>query len=198
MELISSSEPIIGVSVSEPLSSHLNVDFVCLSVMDRLLTINHFWLLRILRIWILRYLKIHSRDEDMNHGQSNSSMATTRTETTRGLTYSVARALDITAWQSVDAFCLCCLTHSACVKVTGLQPLLTTAWWRLPVHAISTICSMCWTSLCVSIGTWMWFNVWDNSVWVLVVFEVMQFVTMHPVFKSLSLVVCVHSALSHL
>jgi len=38
----------------------------------------------------------------------------------------MARAIDITAWQSVDAICLCCQTHGACVKVTGLQPLLTT------------------------------------------------------------------------
>ena len=56
----------------------------------------------------------------MNHGQSNSTMAT-RMETTHGLTYSMARAIDITAWQSVDAICLCCLTHGACVKVTGFQ-----------------------------------------------------------------------------
>ena len=37
---------IIGASVSEPLSSDLNVNFVCLSVclsvMDRQLTVNHF------------------------------------------------------------------------------------------------------------------------------------------------------------
>jgi len=46
-----------------------------------------------------------------------------RTETTHGRTHSAA----------VDAICLCCLTHGACVKVTGLQPLLTTALWRLPV-----------------------------------------------------------------
>ena len=63
----------------------------------------------------------------MNRGHSNSAMATTRTETTHGLTYSMASAIDITAWQSVDAICLCCLTHGACAKVTGLQPLLTTA-----------------------------------------------------------------------
>ena len=40
---------IIGASVSEPLSSDLNVNFVCLSVclswMDRQLTVNHFRLL---------------------------------------------------------------------------------------------------------------------------------------------------------
>ena len=69
----------------------------------------------------------------MNHGQSNSSMVTTRTEPTHGLTYSVARTIHVTTWQSVDAVCLCCLTHGACVKFTGLQPLLTTAQWRLPV-----------------------------------------------------------------
>jgi len=69
----------------------------------------------------------------MNHGQSNSSMATTRTETTHGLTYSVAKAIDITTWQSVDAVYLCWLTHNACVKVTGLQPLFTTVRWRLPL-----------------------------------------------------------------
>ena len=45
----------------------------------------------------------------LNHGQSNSSMATTRTENTHGPTYPVARAIDITAWQSVDTVCLCCL-----------------------------------------------------------------------------------------
>ena len=69
----------------------------------------------------------------MNHGQSNSTMATTRMETTHGLTYSMARAIDITAWQSVDAIFLCCLTHGACVKVTGFQLLLTTARRRLLV-----------------------------------------------------------------
>ena len=69
----------------------------------------------------------------MNHGQSNSAMATTRTETTHGPTCSMARAIDITAWLSVDAICLCCLTHGDCVKVTGLQPLLTTVRRRLPV-----------------------------------------------------------------
>jgi len=58
-------------------------------------------------------------------------MAATRMETTHGLTYSVARVIDVIAWQSVNAVCLCCLTHSARVKVNGIQPLLTTARWRL-------------------------------------------------------------------
>ena len=52
----------------------------------------------------------------LNHGQSNSSMATTRTENTHGPTYPVARAIDITEWQSVDTLCLCCLTHGVCVS----------------------------------------------------------------------------------
>jgi len=55
------------------------------------------------------------RDEDLNHGQStsSSSVATTRIETTHGLTYLVARVIE--EWQSVDAICLCCLTNGSCV-----------------------------------------------------------------------------------
>ena len=55
----------------------------------------------------------------MNHETSNSAMAT-RMETTHRLTYSMARVIDITTWQSVEAICLC-LTHSACIKVTELH-----------------------------------------------------------------------------
>jgi len=39
----------------------------------------------------------------MNYGQSNFTMATARMETTHGLIYSMARVIDIIAWQSVDA-----------------------------------------------------------------------------------------------
>ena len=39
----------------------------------------------------------------MNHGQSTSSVVTTRTESIHGLTYSVARMIEVTTWQSVDA-----------------------------------------------------------------------------------------------
>jgi len=35
--------------------------------------------------------------------------------------YSVARVIEVTAWQSVDAVSLCCLTHGFCVEVAGLQ-----------------------------------------------------------------------------
>ena len=41
--------------------------------------------------------------EDVNHEQSTSLMATTRMETTHGLTYSVFRATEVTTWQSVNA-----------------------------------------------------------------------------------------------
>ena len=54
MELISSSEPIIGVSVSEPLSSHLNVDFICLSVCHGPTAYHKSLLALILRVCILR------------------------------------------------------------------------------------------------------------------------------------------------
>jgi len=46
-------------------------------------------------------------------------------ETTHGLAYLVARVLEETAWQSIDAVYLCCLTHGSCVEITGLQSLLT-------------------------------------------------------------------------
>jgi len=62
----------------------------------------------------------------MNREQPTSSMVTTGMETTLGLTYSLARATEVTAWQFIDAVYLCCLTHGACVKATGLQSLLTT------------------------------------------------------------------------
>ena len=96
---------------------------VCLSVMDRQLTTNP---LPALILHVLHHVLIqnHSRVEDMNHGQSNSSMAITRTETTHGLTYSVARVIDITAWQSVNTFCLCCLTHGVCVSMVFCQWLI--------------------------------------------------------------------------
>ena len=112
--------------------------------MDRQLTVNSGLILCVLRHALIQkplknsklvscsdHTHVHVRERsghetNMNHGQSNSSMATKRTETTHGLTYSVARVIDITAWQSVNAVCVCCLTHGAYVKVTGLQPLLTT------------------------------------------------------------------------
>jgi len=53
----------------------------------------------------------------MNHGQSNSLMATTRT-------YLFSGKSDRHNHMAIcrDAVFLCCLTHGACVKVTGLQP----------------------------------------------------------------------------
>ena len=48
----------------------------------------------------------------MNHEQSTSSMATTRTETTHWPTYSVARVIGV-AICTVYAICHCCLTHGS-------------------------------------------------------------------------------------
>jgi len=56
----------------------------------------------------------------MNRKQPTSSMATTVTETTHGLTYLVSRATEITAWQSVYAICHCCLTHGSCYWLRSL------------------------------------------------------------------------------
>jgi len=57
-------------------------------------------------------------------------MATTRTKITHGLTYSVARTIDATTWQSVDAACLCCPTHVACVShFLGCHHLCHASWY---------------------------------------------------------------------
>jgi len=50
----------------------------------------------------------------MNHEESTSSMVTTKTETTHGLTCSVARAIEVNTLQSVATICLCCLTQFLC------------------------------------------------------------------------------------
>jgi len=55
----------------------------------------------------------------MNHEQPmyTSSMVATRMETTHERTWTYlfrARPIEATAWQSVDAVCHCCLTHSSC------------------------------------------------------------------------------------
>jgi len=47
----------------------------------------------------------------VNREQTTFLMATT---TTHGLTYSVSRVIEVTAWQSVDVICLCCLIHGSC------------------------------------------------------------------------------------
>ena len=90
--------------------------YVCLlACLDRPLTISHFWLLFCV-FSIMRYFKKGSRVgvEDMNHEQPTSSTSTTSTETTHQLTYTVARAIEVTAWQSVDAVCHGRLTHGSC------------------------------------------------------------------------------------
>ena len=58
--------------------------------------------------------KYDSRVEDLNRVQSTFSMVTTRMETTHGLTYSLAKAIEVIIWQSLDAICLRWLTHGSC------------------------------------------------------------------------------------
>ena len=69
-----------GASLSEPHTSvtSLHPSCVCL-----LACIKHF---RLLFFVVTSYVKFknHSIVEDLNHGKSSSSMATTRTETTQG------------------------------------------------------------------------------------------------------------------
>ena len=124
---------LVGATVSKPPSSDLNVNFICLSVclsvclswMDRQLTVNHFRLLFFV-FYVMRFFKTTRELKTWTMDSLTPQWRQQRMETTHRLSYSVARAIDIIAWQSVDAVCLCCLTHGAGVKVTGLQPLLTT------------------------------------------------------------------------
>jgi len=46
----------------------------------------------------------------MNQEQFNSLMVATRMDTTQGHTFSVARTIGVTTWQSVSAICHCRLT----------------------------------------------------------------------------------------
>ena len=97
-----------------------------------------------------------------NYEQSTSSIVTVMSENTHELTYSVARVIEVTAWQSVDAVYHCCLTHGSC-HWPGLRSLLAIAMgassitspkngWSAficPNHLHMT-CSACWTSLCAA------------------------------------------------
>ena len=107
---------VIGASVSEPLSSDLNVNFVCLSVC---LSVCHGpstyrKSLPALILRVLRHAFNSKTTRDMNHGQSNSTMAT-RTETTHRLTYSMARAIDILNRMAICRCHLSLLPDSRCL-----------------------------------------------------------------------------------
>ena len=127
---------------------------VSLSIMDGPSTYRKSLPALILRV--LRHALIQKPLWELKHqhGQSSSLMATTKTETTRWLTYSVARVIDIIAWQSVDTICLCCLTHGVCVShwtpTSSHNSTMEVARVLWSVHAISMTCSVCWTSLCAA------------------------------------------------
>ena len=113
---------LIGASLSEPHTSMTSFHLcVCMSacLLACLLgptTYRKSLLALILHIWCHALIQKGSRIavEVVNHEQSIFSMATTRMETIRGLTSSVSRVTEVTAWQSVDAVCLCFLTHGSC------------------------------------------------------------------------------------
>ena len=73
-------------------------------------------------------------------------MAATRTETTHGLTYSVARAIEVNAWQSVDVVWLFAWLT---VPVAWLRSLLAAA-----MGATSSVCQKRWLSSVHAISTW--------------------------------------------
>ena len=104
----------IGASLSEP---HTSVTSLCLYVyMFALLgPTTYLKSLPALNLLVLHHAVIQKGLKDsyvaINCEQTTSSMATT---TTCGLTYSVSRAIEVTAWQSVDSVFLCCLTHGSC------------------------------------------------------------------------------------
>ena len=98
---------------------------VCLlgSYLDRPLIVSHFWFLVFMHpTWINSKTTREWRPEpstvyllDGNNKDRDHSWTF----------YSVARAIEVTTWQTVDAVYLCCLTHGSCVEVTGFQSLLT-------------------------------------------------------------------------
>jgi len=80
----------------------------------------------------------------MNHEQSTSLMATTRRETTHGLTYSVAKAIEVNHM----AICQCCLS-----LLPGSQFLCWSHWSPnssdySTVEATSTMCKRRWLECC--------------------------------------------------
>ena len=110
---------LIGASLSEPHTSVTSLHTcVCMFAWILFVPTTYHKSLPALILDILHHAliqkKLEKRVEDVNLEQSTSLMATTRTETTHGLTYLVSRVTEVTAWQSVDAVCLCCLTHSSC------------------------------------------------------------------------------------
>ena len=79
---------------------------------------------------LILHILSYAKRAQVNREQSTSSMVITRTEMeiTRGLTYSVSRAIEVTAWQSDDA-----------VQITGLRSLLAIA-----MEATDSTCQKRW------------------------------------------------------
>jgi len=89
-------DKIIGASLSEPHVDDFAVEFVYF--VRR--AVSHFWQILFTNCLVRR------------HKTSTSSIATARTESTRGPTYSMARAIGATAWHFVcQCHYLCCHSH---------------------------------------------------------------------------------------
>jgi len=116
---------IIGASLSEPHIDEFAVEFVYIyyyyiCIVRR--AISHFRLLFcefLLHSLIQNYSPTTAQREDTN--RCTSSMATARTETTHGPTYSMTRAIGATRWQKgfiCQCHCLRCHYSPLTVEVT--------------------------------------------------------------------------------
>jgi len=106
---------LIGASLSEPHISVTSLPTRVYAWTDHLLYVTS-------SIYFVRFascvnLKRTPGVEDMKqfkHDSTTSLMVTSRMETTHRLTYSLARVVEVTSWQSFSAVCHCCLTHGSC------------------------------------------------------------------------------------
>jgi len=117
----------------------------------------------------------------MNQEQLNSLMVSTRMDTTQGHTFSVARTIGVTTWQSVSDICHCVAwLGDFCVEVTGtISSSYSNAWGLVhvktdgesalicPCHLHMT-CSVCSTSEKHSHNlSWFSIPVWSMCIcWV--------------------------------
>jgi len=90
-----------------------------------------------LHILCLVLIQKQLEDTTMN-SQSISLMTAARIKTTHGLT-SIAREIEVSAWQCVYAICHCCLTHAVPVLKSLDRSLLTT---KFIAHGYMTVVCM--------------------------------------------------------
>ena len=144
------TKKLVGASVSEPLSSDLNVNFTCLSVCHGPSTYHK----STSSSYFARFAScINSKTtRELKTWTMDSLTPRWRRQGWRPPLDLPTRAIDITTWQFVDTICLCCLTHGVCVShwtpTSSHNRAMEMARILSSVHAISMTCSACWTSLC--------------------------------------------------